>query len=47
MYLKEQASLIVPPIKEKYTTYQILIERHKPIKEMYFFGYFYYFNKPI
>ncbi len=35
-HLKEQASLTFPPMNEKYTIYQLLKDRHKFIKEMYF-----------
>ncbi len=40
MYLKEQASLRVPPMNEKYTIYQVLIVGHKFIKDIYFLAIF-------
>ncbi len=36
LHLKEQASLTVPPMKDKYTIYQVLIDRHKSITEVHF-----------
>ncbi len=46
MYLKEKGSLTVPPMNEKYTTYQVLIDIHV-YKGNVLFAYFNYFNKPI